>query len=219
MCRQMACGMGFRIRKLLLGSLFTKKTSVCMNLSPCISAGLSSIASFSTALRRTLGKGSADRSLRLRLSPCTLSWCLGSGSVVGVTVLFLGQQQQHREASSPPSARGCLFRALSGRCRRQPAPVTPPPRFASQTGAASHPGGDVHGVQAAGQGCLQVPQRVQALHFAVPAVDELLERVLLQQGAHVLEEEALAERGQFWCIVNLRETAALLTPSVRHRPT
>lgn len=73
-------------------------------------------------------------------------------------------------------------------------------------------------MQAPGQGCLQVPQRVQALHFAVPAVDELLERVLLQQGAHVLEEEALAERGQFWCIVNLRKTAAVLTPSVHHRP-
>lgn len=84
--------------------------------------------------------------------------------------------------------------------------MTPPPWIAS-AGAASHPGGDVHGVQTPGQGCLQVPQGVQALHFAVPAVDELLEGVLLQQGAHVLEEEALAERGQFWCIVDLRETA------------
>lgn len=40
-CRQMARGMAFRIRKLLLGSLFTWKTSVWMNLSPRISAGLS----------------------------------------------------------------------------------------------------------------------------------------------------------------------------------
>lgn len=48
-CRQMARGMAFRIRK-LLGSLFTWKTSVWMNLSPRISAGLSQIASFSTAL-------------------------------------------------------------------------------------------------------------------------------------------------------------------------
>lgn len=80
----------------------------------------------------------------------------------------------------------------------------------SAAAAASHPGCDIHGVQATSQGCLQVPQRVQALHFAVPAVDELLERVLLQQGAHVLEEEALAERGQFWCVVNLRETEGLI---------
>lgn len=72
------------------------------------------------------------------------------------------------------------------------APATPPPWFGS-AGPSSHSGGDIHGVQAASQGCLQVPQGVQALHFAVPAVDELLERVLLQQGAHVLEEEALAE--------------------------
>lgn len=135
-----------------------------------------------------------------------------------MTVLFLWQQQQHREASSPSlSTRGCLLRALGGRCRRRTAPALPPPRFASAA-PASHPGRDVDGVQAASQGCLQVPQRVQALHFAVPAVDELLERVLLQQGAHVLEEEALAERGQFWCVVNLRKTAGLLTPSVCHRP-
>lgn len=102
--------------------------------------------------------------------------------------------------------------------RRQTAPAAPPPQFAS-AGPASHPGRDVHGVQAAGQCCLQVPQRVQALHLAVPAVDELLERVLLQQGAHVLEEEALAERGQFWCVVNLRKTAGSLTPSACHRST
>lgn len=74
-------------------------------------------------------------------------------------------------------------------------------------GAASpsHAGGDVHGVQAAGQRRLQVPQRVQALHFAGPAGDELSERVLLQQGAHVLQEEAFAKRGQFGSVVDLRE--------------
>lgn len=110
MCRQMARGMGFRIRKLLLGSLFTGKTSVWMNLSPCISAGLSSIASFSTARCRARGKGSAHGCGWG--SPLHPSWCLGRGSVVGVTVLFLWQQQQqHREGSSPPWARGVPVQA------------------------------------------------------------------------------------------------------------
>lgn len=52
-----------------------------MNLSPRISAGLNSIASFCTARRRACGKGSAD----LRGSgspPATLGWRLGRGSVV-----------------------------------------------------------------------------------------------------------------------------------------
>lgn len=58
-------------------------------------------------------------------------------------------------------------------------------------------------MQALGQGALQVLQRVQALHFAAAAVDELPEGVLLEQRLHVLEEEALAEQGQFWGIVDL----------------
>lgn len=53
------------------------------------------------------------------------------------------------------------------------------------------------------QGALQVLQGVQALHFAAAAVDELPERVLLEQGLHVLEEEALTEQGQFGGAVDL----------------
>lgn len=67
----------------------------------------------------------------------------------------------------------------------------------------SHPRGDVQRVHALGQGALQVLQRGQALHFAAAAVDELPEGVLLQQGLHVLEEEALAEQGQFGGVVDL----------------
>lgn len=43
------------------------------------------------------------------------------------------------------------------------------------------------------QGALQVLQWVQALDFAAPAIDELPEGILLQQGLHVLQEEALTE--------------------------
>lgn len=68
---------------------------------------------------------------------------------------------------------------------------------------ASHPGGDVDGVHALGQGALQVLQRVQALHLAAAAVDELPEGVLLEQGLHVLQEEALTEQGQFRGVVDL----------------
>ena len=50
---------------------------------------------------------------------------------------------------------------------------------------------------------LQVLQWVQALHLAAAAVDELPEGVLLQQGLHVLEEEALTEQGQFGGVVDL----------------
>ena len=58
-------------------------------------------------------------------------------------------------------------------------------------------------MHALGQGALQVLQWVQALHFAAAAVDELPEGVLLEQGLHVLEEEALAEQGQFGGAVDL----------------
>lgn len=68
---------------------------------------------------------------------------------------------------------------------------------------ASHPGGDVDGVHALGQRALQVLQRVQALHLAAAAVDELPEGILLQQGLHVLQEEALAEQGQLRGVVDL----------------
>lgn len=53
------------------------------------------------------------------------------------------------------------------------------------------------------QGALQVLQWVQALDFAAPAIDELPKGVLLQQGLHVLEEEALTEQGQLWGVVDL----------------
>lgn len=72
-----------------------------------------------------------------------------------------------------------------------------------RTPPASHPGSDVDGVHALGQGALQVLQRVQALHLAAAAVDELPEGVLLQQGLHVLQEEALTEQGQFGGVVDL----------------
>lgn len=58
-------------------------------------------------------------------------------------------------------------------------------------------------MHAFGQGALQVLQWVQALYFAAAAIDELAEGVLLEQGLHVLEEEALAEQGQFWGIMDL----------------
>lgn len=53
------------------------------------------------------------------------------------------------------------------------------------------------------QGALQVLQWVQALDFAASAIDELPKGVLLQQGLHVLEEEALTEQGQLWGVVDL----------------
>lgn len=68
---------------------------------------------------------------------------------------------------------------------------------------ASHPGGDVDRMHSLRQGALQVLQWVQALDFAAPAIDELPKGVLLQQGLHVLEEEALTEQGQLWGIVDL----------------
>lgn len=70
---------------------------------------------------------------------------------------------------------------------------------------SSHPGGDVERVHALGQGALQVLQGVQALHLAAAAIDELPEGVLLQQGFHVLEEEAFTEQGQFGGVVDLWE--------------
>lgn len=83
-------GWDFGSGKLLLGSLFTGKTSVWMNLSPCISAGLSPIASFSTAQRR---------SLQLGFSPGTLSWCLGS--VVCVSVIPVAAAAQRSQLPLP----------------------------------------------------------------------------------------------------------------------
>lgn len=53
------------------------------------------------------------------------------------------------------------------------------------------------------EGALQVLQWVQALDFAASAIDELPEGVLLQQGLHVLEEEAFTEQGQLGGIVDL----------------
>lgn len=80
------------------------------------------------------------------------------------------------------------------------APSLPRPRGAPP---ASHPGGDVDRVHALGQGALQVLQRVQALHLAAAAIDELPEGVLLEERLHVLQEEALTEQGQFWGVVDL----------------
>lgn len=68
---------------------------------------------------------------------------------------------------------------------------------------ASHAGGDIDGVHALGQRALQVVQRIQALYLAAAPVHQLPEGVLLQQGLHVLEEEALTEQGQFWGVVDL----------------
>lgn len=89
--------------------------------------------------------------------------------------------------------------------------------------SASHPGSDIDRVHALGQGVLQVLQRVQALHFAAAAVDELPEGVLLQQGFHVLEEEALAEQGQLRGVVDLwRErggATVLAQPPCTYPPT
>lgn len=83
--------------------------------------------------------------------------------------------------------------------------------------AASHPGGDVNRVHALGQGALQVLQRVQALYFAAAAIDELAEGVLLEQGLHVLEEEALAEQGQFWGIMDLWGQREEVRPTIPDR--
>lgn len=69
------------------------------------------------------------------------------------------QRANRKAAALPDDASPCSLNQCSCHC------LVP----------ASHPGGDVHRVQAAGQGCLQVPQGVQALHFAVPAVDQLFE--------------------------------------------
>lgn len=85
------------------------------------------------------------------------------------------------------------------------------------TRAASHPGGDVNRVHALGQGALQVLQRVQALYFAAAAIDELAEGVLLEQGLHVLEEEALAEQGQFWGIMDLWGQREEVRPTIPDR--
>lgn len=53
------------------------------------------------------------------------------------------------------------------------------------------------------EGALQILQWVQALDFAASAIDELPEGILLQQGLHVLEEEALTEQGQLGGVVDL----------------
>lgn len=53
------------------------------------------------------------------------------------------------------------------------------------------------------EGALQILQWVQALDFAASAVDELPEGILLQQGLHVLEEEAFTEEGQLRGVVDL----------------
>lgn len=124
MCRQIARGMGFRIRTLLLGSLFTVKTSVWMNLSPCVSAGLVQLP-LSPQPGAVLVERAAPISA-VQVSPRTLSPCLGRGSVVCVTVLLFlwrQQQQQHREASSPSlSTRGCLFQGTFRKMQKAASP-------------------------------------------------------------------------------------------------
>lgn len=92
-------------------------------------------------------------------------------------------------------------------------------RSAAVPTPASHTGGDVDRVHALGQGALQVLQRVQALHFAAAAIDELPEGVLLEQCLHVLEEEALTEQGQLWGVVDLWGQGEGVRARAWHSPT